>query len=104
VEKQAELGVSTVIMHLVMKCQAMNVELHRQKVFEECRLKYTRVLGSEWGEEAKVKAARRLSAHGIDGLVRKAANSSKESKLLHDGAKCTNNNVLESTLEEVKSH
>lgn len=25
-------------------------------MFEECRLKYTKVLGQEWGEEAKRKA------------------------------------------------
>lgn len=44
-------------MHLVMKCQAMDVEMRRQKVFEECRLRYSKVLGKEWGDEAKRKAA-----------------------------------------------
>lgn len=35
----------------------MNVEMRRQKVFEECRLRYTKVLGKKWGDEAKRKAA-----------------------------------------------
>lgn len=39
-----------------MKCQAMEVEMRRQKVFEECRLRYSKVLGKEWGDEAKRKA------------------------------------------------
>lgn len=40
-----------------MKCQAMDIEMRRQKEFEECRLRYSKVLGKAWGDESKRKAA-----------------------------------------------
>ena len=44
-------------MHLVMKCQAMSVEFRRQRLLEECAQRYSKVLGKEWGDEAKRKVA-----------------------------------------------
>ena len=56
-----------------MICQAMEVEMRRQKVFEECRLRYSKVLGKEWGDESKRKAdadkaKREISTHTTDIL------------------------------------